>query len=130
MIFTKRTGLENKANQAIHELIEERKRKPIDTPENELSTSQESQPEEKKEITGSGTYGTNLETQRALFNGSYHTFTTSGSNQLQCACCPEPILINASDAREESKTNYLTSTSTETKSDYLFSKPKKSSYTF
>jgi len=133
MIFTKRTGLENLTNQVIHELVKDRERKPIDTPENEINNNlQESKPEETKEITTSGTYGTNsAETHRALFNGSYHTFSSSSTNQMQCTCCPDPILMNVKDSKEESKTNYLTtSTFTETKTDYLSAKPKKSSYSF
>lgn len=130
MRFTNRTGLENLTNQAVHDLVEERKKKPLELEEsNELS--QEQPKEEPKDVKASFTYGTNSvnsETNRMLFNGSYHTFSTNSSNQMQCTCCPEPILMNAPDANEE--TSYLTSTTTEKKSDYLFSKPKKSSYTF
>ena len=132
MIFTKRTGLENLTNQAVHELVEDRKKRPLDIEEsNEIS--QEQSKEKTEERVATFTYGTNSansETHKMLFNGTYHTFSTGSSNQMQCTCCPEPILMNAPDAKEESKTNYLTSTTTETKSDYLFSKPKKSSYTF
>ena len=132
MIFTKRTGLENLTNQAVHEILEERKKRPLELGEtNEIS--QEQPKEETKESTASFTYGTNSansETHKMLFNGTYHTFSTGSSNQMQCTCCPDPILMNAPDAKEESKTNYLTSSIIEKKSDYLSSKSKKSSYTF
>ena len=133
MIFTKRTGLENLTNQAVHEIVEGRKKKPLELEEsNEIS--QEQPKEKNKETAAQFTYGTNSansETHRALFNGSYHTFSTSSTNQMQCTCCPDPILMNVKDSKEESKTNYLTtSTFTETKTDYLSAKPKKSSYSF
>ena len=133
MIFTKRTGLENLTNQAVHEIVEDRKKRPLELEEtNEIS--QEQSQEKNEERVATFTYGTNSaisETNRMLFNGSYHTFSTSSSNQMQCTCCPEPILMNAPDAKEESKNSYLTSsTFTETKLDYLSSKPKKSSYSF
>lgn len=132
MIFTKRTGLENLTNHVIHELVEGRKRKPLEIDETEEKAVEQEKTKEEK--TASFTYGTNSansETHRALFNGSYHNFSISSTDQMQCTCCPDPILMNVKDSKEESKTNYLTtSTFTETKTDYLSAKPKKSSYTF
>ncbi len=129
MRFT-RTGLENLTNQAVHEIVKERKKKPLEIEETE-EKSVEEQPKEEK--TASFTYGTNSansETQRMLFNGSYHTFSTSSTNQMQCTCCPDPILMNVKDDKETSKTNYLTTSTFTEKSDYLSNKPKKSSYSF
>lgn len=99
MVRFTRTGLENLTNQAIHEIVEDRKKAPKeDSPEAEITQAQPQ--EEQKEITGSITYGTKSEAQRMLFNGSYHTFTTNSSNQLQCTCCPEPILMKATDIND------------------------------
>ena len=129
--------MENLTNQAVHELVEDRKKKPLEIEEtNEQAAAQEQPKEEPKDATASFTYGTNSDTNRLLFNGSYHTFTTNSSNQLQCTCCPEPILMKATDIKEDfsigkKDSGYLsTSTSASSKSDYSFTKSKKSSYTF
>lgn len=129
--FTK-TGLEGLTNKAIHEVVEDRKKAPVkeDSPEAENT---QTQAEEQKEITGSITYGTKSEAQRVLFNGSYHTFTTNSSNQLQCTCCPEPILMKTTDINDDfsvgkKDSGYLATSSrsqtyslkAEKKSDFLY----------
>ena len=126
MRFT-RTGLENLTNQAVHEIVEERKKKPLETEEsNEISQAQEPK-KETKESKASFTYGTNSETSKMLFNGSYHTFSTNSSNQMQCTCCPEPILFNVKeDLSKKEKDNYL-STSLTTSSSYSTLDSKKKS---
>ncbi len=125
MIFTKRTGLENMTNQAVHELVEERKKKHLEEPD-EQAVAQEQPKENAKEATASFTYGNlaNQETHRMLFSGSYHTFTTNSSNQLQCTCCPEPILMKAIDVNDDF------SIGKEDKADYSFASGTESnSYT-
>src|SRR5574341_2096290 len=98
--FTK-TGLEGLTNQAIHEIVEDRKKAPVEEESPEAENTQAQSQEEQKEITGSITYGTRSDTNRMLFNGSYHTFTANSSNQLQCTCCPEPILMKATDINDD-----------------------------
>lgn len=109
MVRFTRTGLEGLTNQAIHEIAEDRKKAPVKEEAPEVENTQAQFQEEQKEITGSTTYGTNSTTHRALFNGSYHTFTTNSSNQMQCTCCPEPILLNVNDLdiSKKDKESYL-----------------------
>lgn len=133
MVRFTRTGLEGLTNQAIHEIAEDRKKSPqrrdesLETEKHEQETATENPKEEKA---GTLTYGTN-ETTRMMFAGSYHTFTTNSSNQLQCTCCPEPILIKAVDINEDFSVGKKDSTfsgsqtytglfKTEKKSDILY----------
>lgn len=128
MVRFTRTGLEGLTNQAIHEIAEDRKKAPAKEESTEIENTQAQLQEEQKEITSSITYGTDSTTHRALFNGSYHTFTTNSSNQMQCTCCPEPILMKAIDINDDfsvgKKEGYSVSTTTKSYTD--LTKPRKS----
>lgn len=101
VIFTKRNGLENVTNEAIHE-INKGDEKKIPPSEPEQSNLQSEQPKNKEETTTPRfTYGTNSkEVQSLSVYGVNHTFTPSG-NQLQCTCCPEPVLIGSLDLEKD-----------------------------
>ena len=127
MVRFTRTGLEGLINQAVHDIVEDRKKDPAKEESPEVEATQIQSQEEQKEITGSITYGTNSDTRRMLFNGSYHTFTANSSNQMQCTCCPEPILTKAIDIKDDfsvKKEDYSASTTTSSYTD--LTKPRKS----
>lgn len=127
MVRFTRTGLEGLTNQAIHEIVEDRKKAPVKEESPEVENTQAQPQEEQKEITSSITYGTNSTAHRALFNGSYHTFTTNSSSQMQCTCCPEPILMKAIDVKDDfsvKKEDYSASAITSSYTD--LTKPRKS----
>lgn len=119
VVFTKK-GLEFLTNKAIHETIQENKIAKKEEVKEEKQETKTEEPKEEQKPVSTITYG---EDSRRLFVSSsenYHTFTTTNTNQLQCTCCPEPILLNANDldVSKKDKESYL-SPSIGSSSSYL-----------